>query len=232
MMYLQTTPKAAQPHRHATYVAAAFFALGLGVFTAFTALAPTPAAAVDASTPDWPCVQRKVETLTAAQMWDGPSIEGLENEWWKDDDVRKLVPRLISRRKPIEDVEKSIEEFAKSTPEDKRDARMTLLFAGALDETNKIRRRVVEGIERFQRRQVARSKALEEKGIELAAMQRRANEGEDVLAELEKAQKAYDWDARIFNERNANLPLACEIPVDIEQRIFALAQTIRFQMSE
>ncbi len=27
------------------------------------------------TTLEWPCIQRKVLTLTAAQMWDGPEVE-------------------------------------------------------------------------------------------------------------------------------------------------------------
>lgn len=190
-----------------------------------------PALAVDTSNPDWPCVQRKQETLTSTQLWDGPPVTG-EEKWWEDEEVRKLVPILISRRIPIEQVEAEIEKIGEATPEDKRDARMTLLFSGVLDETNKVRRRVVEGIERFQRRQRARSLALQEKGVELAKMHKRVDAGEKISGQVDAAQTAYDWDARIFNERQANIPIACEIPVEIEQRAFAIGRNIRYQMSE
>lgn len=199
--------------------------LTLSVF----ALAPAPAHAVDTAHPDWPCIQAKVEELTPAQFWDGPPIDEYADNWWKDEDVRKLVPVIISRRNPMEEVEAKIEEFAKATPEDKRDARLTRLFAGVMDEINKIRRRVLVGIERFERRQQARAQALEQKGLELSKLLKRAKEGEDLAAKIDDAQRAYDWDARIFKERNDNIPLACEIPVDIDQRAFALAQAIRFQ---
>lgn len=194
-----------------------------------TALPAVPGNAVDKAHPDWPCIQGKVEELTPAQFWDGPSIEEYAENWWKDDGVRKLVPVIISRRNPMEDVEARIEEFAQATPEAERDARLTRLFAGVMDETNKIRRRVLVGIERFERRQKARAAALEEKGLELTKLLKRAKEGEEISAIIDEAQRAYDWDARIFKERNDNIPLACEIPVDIDQRAFALAQTIRFQ---
>lgn len=195
------------------------------------ALPSSPAAAVDASTPDWPCVQRKQENLTAAQMWDGPAITG-DEKWWKDEEVRELVPILINRRLAVEDVEEDIIKLAEATPEAERDARMTLLFAGVLDETNKVRRRVIEGIERFQRRQRDRAAALETKGQELAELHTRAEAGEKVSGMIDDLQQAYDWDARVFDERQSNLPIACEIPVEIEQRAFAIARAIRYQMSE
>lgn len=194
-------------------------------------LPQAPAFAEDAGSSDWPCVQRKQENLTAAQMWDGPPVTGTE-KWWEDDKIRDLVPILINRRLPVEAVEEDIVKLAEATPEAERDKRLTLLFAGALDETNKFRRNVVDGIERFQRRQRDRAAQLEKKGEELAKLHERADKGEKVSAQIDDLQTAYDWDARIFQERQANLPIACEIPVDIEQRIFAVARTIRYQMSE
>lgn len=204
-------------------------AIAAAVSLVVLALPAGPANAVDEAHPDWPCIQGKVEELTPAQFWDGPPIDEFMDNWWKDDGVRKLVPVIISRRNPMEDVEAKIEEFAQATPEAERDARLTRLFAGVMDETNKVRRRVLVGIERFERRQKARATALEKKGLELTKLLKRAKEGEKISAIIDEAQRTYDWDARIFKERNDNIPLACEIPVDIDQRAFALAQTIRFQ---
>ena len=50
-------------------------------------LVNAPAIAADKEHPDWPCVQKKVETLGVSQVWDGPSIEGVTG-WLDDDDVR------------------------------------------------------------------------------------------------------------------------------------------------
>jgi hypothetical protein len=36
-----------------------------------------------------------------------------------------------------------------------------------------------------------------------------------------------DWDTRIFEERRKTIRYACEVPVLIEQRLFALARTIQ-----
>ena len=36
--------------------------------------APLPSPAEVAGSPDWPCVQRKVETISPAQVWDGPAL--------------------------------------------------------------------------------------------------------------------------------------------------------------
>src|SRR5262245_9336447 len=52
-----------------------------------TAEAVSPAAV--AGSPDWPCVQRKVSSISAAQIWDGPSIEGLKVE--NDEKLQELT---------------------------------------------------------------------------------------------------------------------------------------------
>jgi len=190
-----------------------------------------PAFAVDTANPDWPCVQRKVLKLTSAQIWDGPAVDGITN-WWEDKEVSKLVRVVVSRRVPMEKVEEVIQNFAESMPAGKqRDKRLTLLFAGVLDETNKVRSSVVSGIERFQRRQVGRSKRLQEQSSEIAALRAGASNGEDLTGQIEALQEKFDWNARVFKERQDNIPLACEIPVEIEQRAFAVGRTIRFHMS-
>lgn len=202
------------------------------LFVASLSLAiATPALAVDTANPDWPCVQRKVVKLTSAQIWDGPPVDDVKN-WWEDRKVGKLVRIIVSRRIPMEQVEEAVQKFAETMPEGaERDKRLTLLFAGVLDETNKVRSSVVSGIERFQRRQVARSKRLEEQSSEIAQLSRREAKGEDVASQIEALQEKYDWNARVFKERQDNIPLACEIPVEIEQRAFAIGRTIRFHMS-
>ncbi len=202
-----------------------------GLIGALSLAIATPALAIDTANPDWPCVQRKVEKLTSAQLWDGPPVDDLTN-WWEDREVGKLVRLVVSRRIPMEKAEEEIQKFAETMPEGaERDKRLTLLFAGVLDETNKVRSSVVTGIERFQRRQVARSKRLEEQSSEIADLKRRAAKGEDVADQINALQEKYDWNARVFKERQDNVPVACEIPVEIEQRAFAIGRTIRFHMS-
>ena len=68
-----------------------------------------PAAAKDAASPDWPCVWRKVVTIDAATIWDGPALDGAKN-WMNDDTVRKLSAYVISRRLKTEEVEDAIKE--------------------------------------------------------------------------------------------------------------------------
>lgn len=190
-----------------------------------------PALAVDEANPNWPCVQRKVEKLTSAQIWDGPPVEDIK-DWWEDKEINKLVNYVVSRRVPMNEVEKAIEKFANTMPEGpERDKRLTVLFAGVLDRTNSVRGQIIRGIETFQTRQVARAAELERESSRLAELHKKAEDDPEKAEEVKKAQDEYDWNARVFKEREGNIPVACEIPVDIEQRAFAVARAIRFHMS-
>jgi hypothetical protein len=195
------------------------------------ALAGSSALAAEAANPDWPCVQRKVVTLTAAQMWDGPAVDGLV-QWSDNEEIRKLVALLASRRVSLEDAAAAIERFAAAQPQDKRDDALKLVFAGLLSTINSDRRAVMSGIERFQQRQRARAAELERQGAMIRQLKERAATDETARLELATAEEKYGWDARVFTERQQSLPLACEVPVVIEQRLFELGREIRSRMSD
>lgn len=187
--------------------------------------ASPPAAEAEPSTADWPCVQRKVVTLTSTQIWDGPAVENVTG-WENDAAIKDLIPILASRRVPVEEAAADIKKFAESVPETERDQKLTLLFAGLLSETNSDRTTVVNGIETFQRRQRLRSAELEREGVAVGKLKETKASEEDVT----KATELYNWNARVFQERQNNMPLACEIPVLIEQRVYELAREIRAHM--
>ncbi len=206
--------------------------IGLRLVAMFAAaLAGSSALAAEAANPDWPCVQRKVVTLTAAQMWDGPAVDGLV-QWSDNEAIRKLVALLASRRVSIEDAAAAIERFAAAQPQDKRDEALKLVFAGLLSTINGDRRAVMSGIERFQRRQRALAAELERQGAVIRQLKERVATDETARLELAAAEEKYGWDARVFTERQQSLPLACEVPVLIEQRLFELGREIRSRMSD
>jgi hypothetical protein len=205
---------------------------------AFTpdAAAPTPGenAAIKVSpsevigSPDWPCVQRKVAVISPAQVWDGPPIDGLENF---DEKIRDLTDILESRRIPADQAEKAIKEFAAAQPEAERDKRLTELFASVFSKINTDRQFVIGKVEEFQRRQKARAVELEREGQKLA--EKNLSATDELLpteTKLAPEQQEYNWNARIFQERQQNLTMACEIPALIEQRVYEIARLIRAEM--
>lgn len=223
------TSKYASRHRRLRIAAAsAFGALGAVIISP---AAVTPAHGADPATPDWPCIWRKVLTLEASTIWDGPPLDS-GADWMKDDQIRKLSQYLIARRIKLDEVEAQIKKFAAAQPEDVRDQKLTMLFAAVLSRTNDERKLVMGGIERFHKRQLQRAKEIEKEGIvlpkegELPTEPMAAGEIDKLSPEEEK----YRWEIRVFQERQQNIPVACEIPQLMDERAGAVARAIRSEM--
>jgi hypothetical protein len=183
--------------------------------------------------PDWPCVQRKVATISPAQVWDGPPIDDVKG-WENDEKIADLTTYLQSRRVPLEKAEKAIKDYAASVPEAERDKKLTELFASVFKKLNSDRTFVIGRVEQFQRRQKARAGELEREGSKLADLNQSIPADEEAGprdAALTPEQQEYNWNARIFQERQQNLTVACEIPILIEQRAYEIAKQIRAEMS-
>ena len=191
-----------------------------------------PAFAATATSPDWPCVQRKIATLTSTQMWDGAASRRSHRNGATTRTTTKLIAVLASRRVPLEQATAAIAQFAAAQPSEKRDDALKLLFAGLLSTVNSDRAVVMSGIERFQQRQKARATEIERQGAAIRLLKEQAANDEKARAELAAAEDKYNWDVRVFSERQQSLPLACEVPVLIEQRLFALGREIRSHMSD
>lgn len=193
--------------------------------------APSPVPEVKKD--EWPCVYRKVPVLSAATIWDGPEIKDTTS-WHSDDAVRKLSQYLISRRVKVEDVEAAIKKFAASLPADQRDAKLTELFSAVLTRTNEDRKTVMNGIEKMHKQQVARSEEIQKEALALQPEQQAEAEnpeGEAGVAGRESdAEGKYKWEVRAFQEKQANIPLACEIPQLIDERAGDIARAIRAEM--
>ncbi len=136
-------------------------------FTAFLILSPGAQAAAEG---DWPCIQRKVEELTAAQMGDGPD-PGTAAAWRDDPAVAAVAAELAQRRMSLDEAALRVERFAAEAARD-RDVKLTALFAGVLQRMNAERGRLVAGIERYARKQ--RELAERIKATALAITTRRA----------------------------------------------------------
>lgn len=193
-------------------LAIAFAALMLG--------AP-PALSVERNTPDWPCQQAKVPELSVAAMWPEPLPENTDKA--KDiPGLSDLAAELAARRTPMEEAQKKIELFMTGTPEEKKQ-KADLLFLGLFKSLNAQRSQVIDGIERAYRRQkdnAGKIRADTEKLRELQDKNSESPELKDLVAEVQ-------WETRIFEDRRKTLSYACEVPVQIDQRIFALAKAIQ-----
>lgn len=171
---------------------------------------------------DWPCVQRKVPTLTSAVVWTGPPIEEGEVDWASDAQVAALAGRLSQRRVTLEEAEREVEAFADGLGEDAPE-RLTALFAGVFETMNAERSEVMEGVERYARRQIDMADEIR---AEASTLDRLRTAPDTDLEAVLAAEDALAWRTRVFDERRASLTYACDVPRLIEQRLFALGATI------
>jgi hypothetical protein len=182
--------------------------------------------AADPRYPDWPCAQAKVPELSIAAMWDGPSIEQAQKTWQDDPTIKNLVERLAARRIPIEEAQQNIDDFLGGAGAAKAD-KGELLFAGLFETLNRQRTEVMNGLERLQRRQRELADRIK---VDVSTQHELQDQPQPDQAKLDELGTQIEWSTRIFDERRRSVRYACEVPVTIERRLFALARTIRQQM--
>ena len=193
--------------------------LAVGFDLALCGTAP----AADPRHPDWPCNQVKVPELSVAAVWAGPSIDEIGSAWTEDPAIRDLVARLAARRTPLDDARTALAEFIAGTPPERRH-KAALLFAGLFTTLNNERGEVMRGIERYTRRQQEFAEQVRSLISQLHELQDKPDRDQSRIDEL--ATKV-EWQTRIFEDRRRTIGFVCEVPVLIEQRLFALARAIQ-----
>ena len=173
-------------------------------------------------TTDWPCVQRRVESITPAQIWAGPDL-ALADTVERTAEMRALIDRVVARRLPLDEAEALVRAHVADLPEAEREAAATALFVDMLARLNNERSEVMGGIERYGAKQKALAAKLRAQSADFAEVQRDPASSNN---DIENARQALLWDTRIFNERRESLTYVCEVPILIEQRAFGLARAI------
>ena len=202
--------------------AAANFLLAAGLMLASLTL---PAAAATRRDPDWPCQQIKVPTISAAAIWSGPSLEGL-GSWNTDQEVADLVEQLAARRTSLDEAQKLIDKFTDKAGAEKR-ARLVLVFAGVFEQLNKQRDEVLSGLARVAHRQASSADQIRAENHDFLELRGKTDNDPNKLKEL---GDKLDWDTRIFEDRSRSITYACEVPVLIEQRLFAIARMVEAKL--
>ncbi len=187
----------------------------------------SPARALDKRYPDWPCRQLKVPVLSSAAIWAGPPIDKVGNAWEEAPGLRELVGRLAARRTPMAEAEKEIAAYLTGTPEEKQE-KAKLLFAGLLETLNTQRTQVMNGLERAYRKQKEFAETIRKETEKIRQLQDLATPDQ---AQVEELGRQIEWETRIFEDRRKTMSFACEVPVEIEQRLFALSRAIQNSLS-
>jgi hypothetical protein len=173
--------------------------------------------------PDWPCVQRKVPTISAGAVWSGPDPAGA-GDWSNDPEAAALAQKLASRRTSLEEADQLIEAFANEAAQD-RAQRLTRVFAEVLELINTERGRILHGIERYARGQRRLADRVRDESDRISAA--KDSPGAEGTEEARALESQFAWDRRIFEERSQALTYVCETAVILEQRLFELARRIQ-----
>ncbi len=112
----------------------------------------------------------------------------------------------------------------KASTESERQKKAKLIFAGLFKTLNHERSEVMQGIERYFRKQREFSDQIRSTILQLRELQDRPDPDQSRVDEL---TNRVEWDTRIFEERRKTINFVCEVPVVIEQRLFALARAIQ-----
>jgi len=184
---------------------------------------PCASHAADPRYPDWPCVQAKVPEISVAAVWDGPPVEQAAGNWQNDPKIKDLVIRLSARRTPMDEAQKSIVEFLSGDATAKAD-KGKQLFAGLFETLNNQRTEIMNGLERLARREKELAERVKSDISALHALQDKSPPDQAGIDEL---ATRIEWNTRIFEDRRKSIRYACELPIVIEKRLFALSRTIQ-----
>lgn len=175
---------------------------------------------------DWPCVQRKVPTLSAGMMWAGPPITDDHADWRKDVEISALVERLAVRRTSMEEAIRDIDAFVAGLSAAEKADRLTLVFSGILQKANAERGEILEGIERFTRKQRQLADNIRAKRQQLEEVLKLADPTGADDEKRRALEEELGWQTRIHEDREKSLTYVCEIPILLEQRLFTLAREL------
>jgi hypothetical protein len=183
---------------------------------------PSVSHAADPRYPDWPCVQAKVPEISVVAVWDGPPIEQAAAAWQAEPEIKDLVARLAARRTSMEEAQSRIAQLLTGDTAAKME-KGKLLFAGLFETLNSERGTVMNGLERLAR---SEKELAEQIRSDTSAMHELQDAPSPDQAKVDDLASRIEWNMRIFEDRRKSIRYACEVPVIIEKRLFALSRAI------
>jgi hypothetical protein len=174
--------------------------------------------------PDWPCHQIKVPTYSLAAVWSGPELDLNSQSWRDQSDIADLAAKMTQRRIPMADVQSAIADFKAKAGAD-ADAKLLRAFAAAFQDLSQQRSQILDGLERFGRKQRAMADRIRAEN-EFVQKSADRSQGTETPPDTD-SQEQLRWDMRIFNDRRQTITYVCETPALIEQRMGAIARVVQ-----
>jgi hypothetical protein len=193
------------------------------------ATAPTSNASSGSS--DWPCEQVQRPEISAGSVWHGPDPEAAVNASWRDDQaVVTLVEQVAPRRLPQDQAIAAVHRFSAGYRDDRAKV-LTAVFAGLFETMSHERSEIIRGIKHFNARQESLSQRIQEGWKQLDALDPSSSDPK-IMEQRMTLQQTIDWDSRVFDDREHLLPVICQQPSVIEQRLFALSRALQEDMDQ
>ena len=211
-----------------TRIPARLLASALGL-----ALTAGPVLAQPRQDSDWPCVQRKVATLSPGQFWTGPDIAAA-GDWGSDNDAAVLAQKIASRRTELSEVGPLLDGFVGKLGADK-DARaksLTHVYAGVFEVINGERDKIMGGIARYAQGQRRMAERIRDEADKISQTKDApsATDATELPKDQSEIETKFAWDRRIFQERSQSLTYVCEVPQLLEQRLGEIARMIQAKL--
>ena len=189
-----------------------------------------PAVAQPKTDPDWPCVQRKVPSLSTGQFWTGPDIAGA-GSWGNDNDAAVLAQKIASRRTELREVDLLLDEYVAKVGSEKAQG-LTRVFAGVFEVINGERNKIMSGIARYAQGQRRMAERIREEADQISQVKDApsASDARELPKEQTELETKFAWDRRIFQERSQSLNYVCEVPQLLEQRLGEIARKIQARL--
>ncbi len=175
---------------------------------------------------DWPCVQVKVPQLSPGMVWTGPALEGEDADWRKTPAAGELGRKLTIRRYTEEEVGTFVKDYAASLADEDKTRELTRLFAASFHYISAERSEVIEGIERFTRRQRALADQVRATRVEFDTSLANENPSDADMEKRREIENRLNWETRIFDDREKSAKYVCEVPTLLEQRLFLIGREI------
>lgn len=182
-----------------------------------------PGPAVATEDPGWPCPQRRIDTLSLAQVWSGPVPDDEVKALAKSQHIKEMAQFLELRRTPMDEAEAMIANFAdKATPQ-----QMTALYVATFQRIDHARSAIIAGILRYAKKQQDLGARIDARRAEISRLM--ADPAPD-FDRIDETEEQLDWDIRVFQDRQQSLAYVCETPVILEKRAFALGRAVMDRM--
>lgn len=176
------------------------------------------APAAPAQTPDWPCAQRLVPTLSFAQFWAGPPASA---DWRSDPQIADVVRAAAPRSVPLDTAIARLRAFSDALPEAERGAKLPMVFAGLVDEIGQQRQDIIDRIKSLARRQRDVEHVVATLNTKLA------DQPDAEAASRADTMHQRDLVVRMFQDTQRTLRYACDLLSALEGRLGRFAAVLQ-----